>query len=300
MGYLYILLAATLWGLLGPVSRFAMRDGIDPLEIAFWRAALAGVLFGAHALLRGETRVARRDLPAVFGFGAVGVALLYVAYFLAVREGGAALAAVLLYTAPVWVALLSVLFLGERLGPRKAAAMLLAVAGVGGIAASGGGGVRLSAAALGWGLASGWAYAFYYLFGKRYFARYHAATLFLYALPVGALLLLPFVPFRPKTAAAWAVLVFLAVVPTYGAYLLYSAALRRIEATRAAVVATFEPVVATGAAYAVWGERLGTAGYLAAAVTLLGVALMVTAGGERAPDPSAAAEAAGGVPVDRG
>lgn len=284
MGYLYVLLAATLWGLLGPVSRFALADGVDPLEIAFWRAALGGVLFGAHALLRGEARVARRDVPAVLAFGAVGVAFFFVAYFQAVREGGAALASVLLYTAPVWVALLSVLFLGERLGARKAAAMTLAVAGVAGIAASGGGGARLSPAALGWGLASGWAYAFYYLFGKRYFARYHAATLFLYALPVGALLLLPLVPFRPKTAVAWAVLVFLAVVPTYGAYLLYSAGLRRVEATRAAVVATLEPVVATVAAYAVWGERLGAAGYLAAAVTLLGVGLMVTGRGRGGAD----------------
>ena len=279
MGYVYILLAAVLWGLLGPVSRLALRDGIEPLEVAFWRATLATALFAAHCLARRQTRVARRDLPAVLGFGVVGVALFYLSYFQAVQQGGAALAAVLLYTAPVWVAVLSALFLHERLGARKALAIAVALAGVAGIALSGGGSVRLTPAALGWGLASGWAYAIYYLFGKKYFGRYSAATLFLYALPVGALLLLPLVRFGPKTAETWAVLAFIAVVPTYGSYLLYSAGLQRVEATRAATVANLEPVVATVAAYLMWGERLGTAGYLSAALVIAGVVMMVTGEG---------------------
>lgn len=292
MGYVYLLLAAALWGLLGPVSRFALRDGLDPLEVAFWRATLATALFAAHALLRRETRIAPRDLPAVLAFGLVGVALFYLSYFRAVQQGGAALAAVLLYTAPVWVALLSAAFLGERLGARKAGAIALALAGVAGIALGGGGESRLTAGALAWGLASGWAYAVYYLFGKKYFARYHAVTLFLYALPVGALLLLPLVEFGPKTGSTWAVLAFVAAVPTYGAYLLYSAGLKRVEATRAATVATLEPVVATAVAFAVWDERLGLPGLLSAALVLAGVVLMVTTGGDGAPAPAEAPPAA--------
>src|SRR5215207_1365773 len=81
VGYLYVLAAAVLWGLLGPVSRFALRDGVDPLEIAFWRALIAGACFGVHALAIRRTRMARRDLPAAAGFGLVGVALFFAAYF---------------------------------------------------------------------------------------------------------------------------------------------------------------------------------------------------------------------------
>jgi DME family drug/metabolite transporter len=283
MGYLLVLVAAALWGMLGPVSRFAFQDGVSPLEAAFWRALIGGALFAVHAIVRGEVRVARRDLPAVVGFGLVGVALFFASYLRAVQTGGAALAAVLLYTAPVWVALLSAAFLGERLGARKLLAMSLAMAGVAGIALTGGGGVRLSPAALFWGLLSGWAYALYYLFGKRYFARYHAATLFLYAYPVGAAALLPLVRFHHKTPTAWAALLVVAVLPTYVAYLAYSTGLRRVEATRAATVATLEPVVAAAAAYAVWGERLGTAGYLFAGLVVVGVALMVAGGDPRTP-----------------
>ncbi|HEU0052412.1 MAG TPA: EamA family transporter [Longimicrobium sp.] len=285
MGYVYIVLAAVLWGLIGPASRFALRDGVDPLEIAFWRAVIAAACFGAHAVALRRTRIARRDLPAVIVFGLLGVSLLYAAVFLAVRHGGAALASVLLYTAPVWVAVLAALFLHERMTGRKLLAVFLAMAGVAGIAtASGGSGIRLTAPALFWGLLSGWAYALFYLFGKRYFDRYPAATLFMYALPVGALGLLPLVDFRPKTPVAWTAIVFLAVVPTYASYLLYSAGLRRVEATRAATVATIEPVVAAVSAYLVWGERMSVTGYLFAGLVLLAVLLMVSGDGKTETD----------------
>ena len=272
MGYVYIVLAATLWGMLGPASRFALAEGVHPLELAFWRAALAAALYGAHAAALRRVRVAPRHLPAVLAFGLVGIALFFASYMQAVRLGGASLAAVLLYTAPVWVALLAWLAGWETLSARKGLALGLTLGGV----------VRVGAGAVLWGLMSGLAYATHYIFGKRYFPLYPTPTLFLYALPVGALGLLPFFSFHPnKSATAWGGLVFLAAVPTYGAYLLYSAGLRRVEATRAATVATVEPVVAAIAAYLVWGERLSVAGYLFAVVVLAGVLLTVAAGGSR-------------------
>jgi DME family drug/metabolite transporter len=281
MGYVFVAIAAVLWGLLGPVTRIALREGMGAVEVAFWRALLGASFFAVHAVVIGKVRLERRDLPSVAAFGVMGVAGLMACYSRAVETGGAALAAILLYTAPVWVALLSTLFLRERMTGRTLLALAVATAGVAGIAASsGGGGIRLTPAALGWGLASGFAYALYYLFGKRYFARYATATLFIYALPVGALAMLPLAGFSHKTPTAWAALAFLGLVPTYLAYVFYSAGLRRVEATRAATVATVEPVVAAVAAYALWGERLSPIGYACAAVVLLGVLLMVTGQGE--------------------
>lgn len=279
MGYLYVAAAAALWGLLGPVTRFALAEGVGATEVAFWRAVLGAALFGVHALAIGRVRIARRDVPAVAGFGVFGVAGLLATFSWAVEAGGAALASILLYTAPVWVALLSRLFLGERMTARKLGALAVASAGVAGIAAAGGGAVRPGAGAVGWGLASGFAYALYYLFGKRYFALYPTATLFVWALPAGALAMVPLVEWAPKSPAAWGALAFIAFVPTYLAYVCYSAGLRRVEATRASVVATVEPVVAAAGAYLLWGERLATAGYLFAVLVLAGVLLMV--GGER-------------------
>ena len=107
VGYAYIIAAALLWATIGPAARFALRAGITPLEISFWRAAIAALLFGAHAAATGGAaafRRARPDLPAFALFGLVGIGLFYGAYQLAVRSGGAAVASVLLYTAPAIVA----------------------------------------------------------------------------------------------------------------------------------------------------------------------------------------------------
>jgi DME family drug/metabolite transporter len=283
LGYAYIIAAALLWATIGPAARFALRAGIEPLEMSFWRAAIAGLLFALHAAVRGRLRIERGDLPAVGGFAVLGVTIFYWSYFRAVELGGAALAAILLYTAPAWVALAAALWLGERLTVRKSAAVALTLAGIALVAFGSGTGVTADAggsparvAALAWGLLAGVAYAAYYLFGKRYFARYEASTLFAYALPIGAVLLLPAVTFAPKSSAEWLVLLFLAVVPTYGAYLLYSFGLTRVEATRAATVATLEPVAAAALAYLVWGEALRGLGYLGAALVLAGVLVVAT------------------------
>lgn len=279
-GYTYIVAAAVLWASIGPAARFALRAGIEPLEISFWRAAIGGLLFALHAALRGRLQLARRDLPAVGAFALLGVTIFYWSYFRAVELGGAALAAILLYTAPAWVALAAALWLGERLTVRKSLAVGLTLVGIALVAlGSGTEGASVAAArgtAVAWGLLAGVAYAAYYLFGKRYFVRYDASTLFAYALPLGAALLLPAVTFAPKAAEEWLVLLFLGAVPTYGAYLLYSAGLARVEATRAATVATLEPVVAAALAYAVWGEALRGRGYLGAALVLAGVLVVAT------------------------
>jgi drug/metabolite transporter, DME family len=285
MGSLLVAAAAVLWGLLGPATRIALAEGLSATEVAFWRALLAAGLFGVHAAATRGLRLARRDVPGVVAFGVFGVAGLLVSFSRAVEAGGAALASVLLYTAPAWVAILSRAVFGERLTARTLLAIAVASVGVAGIAASGGGEVRIGAAAVAWGLASGLAYALYYLFGKRYFPLYPTATLFVWALPVGALVTLPMVDWGARTGTAWAALLFIAAVPTYLAYVLYSAGLRRVEATRASVVATIEPVVAAVGAYLLFGERFSAAGYAFAAVVLAGVLMMVSGGRDPAAEP---------------
>lgn len=272
IGYSFILLAALCWGLLGPVARGALAAGVTPLEIAFWRAVIGGGCFVGHALWlrarRGATPMRRQHLPLMVLFGLIGVSLFYSAYQFAVQAGGAALASVLLYTAPAWVALIGRAALGERMTAFKTAAVALTLLGVVGIAFSGASSVQLTWAAIGWGLASSLSYALYYPFGKRYFDAYAPATIFAYALPVGALGLWPLVGFAPKSPGAWGALAFIGVVSTYGAYLAYGAGLKRLEASRASIVATLEPVVAAAVAHWWWDERFGAWGYLGAALVI--------------------------------
>ena len=279
LGYLCIALAAALWGSLGVVSRLVLSAGVSPLELSFWRASLAGALFAVHAVARGRVRVARGDVGALVAFAIVGVAVFYLSYLHAVQAGGAALAAILLYTAPAWVAIASALWLHERMTRRKLSALVITLVGVSLVALGApeaGDGLRVGPAALGWGLLSGLAYACYYLYGKRYFMRYEAPTLFMYALPLGAMLLLPAVRFVPQAAPTWGWILYVSAVPTYLALRLYEAGLKRVEATRAVTVATLEPVIAAALAYAVWGESLRPIGYVGAALVLAGVIAMST------------------------
>ncbi len=275
MGYLYLLLAAFLWGLIGPVSRLAFQEGLTPLAVAFFRAVIAWVFFGTHALFLRQVRVEGRDALPLLLFGLVGVSLFYGSYQLAVVYGGAALASVLLYTAPAWVALLSRVVLKESLDPTGLWAVALTLLGVGLMGAGGGSGVRVLYPALFFGLLSGFTYALYYIFGKLYLPRYATPTLFLYALPVGALGLLPWVEFPPLSPKGLGALLFLGTFSTYGAYLAYYAGLRRLPATRASVVATLEPVVANLFAYLLFREVLSLWAYLGAGLVLLAVLLTV-------------------------
>lgn len=290
-GYVYVLAAACLWGLIGPLSKLAFAAGMDTVEVAFWRTTMAWFLFAGQAVWTREIRIAPRDLPAVAGFGVVGIAGLFGAYVVAVAAGGAALASVLLYTAPAWVALFSWLLLKEPMGGFKIAAVAATILGVAGISLGPGfsGQGAIGAKAIVFGLLSGVTYALYYIFGKYYLSRYRTPTLFLYALPVGALSLLPFVRFTRPTLAGALPCLALAVLSTYGAYSIYYAGLKHLEATRAAVVATLEPVIAAVLAYAMFGECFSPVGYLGAGLIISSVLLTIWDGARerlRTPPPA--------------
>ncbi len=296
-GVILVLTAAALWGAVGPVAKVAFAEGVKPLEVALWRAMIGWVFFALHAALgrqrgigrrrptssrRGVARrlvVHRSDLPAVVIFALVSVTGFYGSYQLAIRLGGAARAAVLLYTAPAWVAIMAAGFLGERLGLVSILSIVVSMAGVALVSFSRGGGEtdRHWAGVL-FGLAAGFSYALYYILGRRLLSRYSAPTLFAWILILGGAGLLPFVEVTLPTPRAIAALLFIGFASTYCAYSAYSAGLMRLYSSQASVIATMEPVVAAILAYLVLEERLGTAGYVGAGLVLIGVLLQARYG----------------------
>lgn len=269
-GALLILLAASLWGLLGPVARIAFEEGVGPLEVAFWRAVLGSVFFGLHAGIRGGKFPRKKDVPGFTAFALIGGALFFGAYQLAVESGGAALASVLLYTAPAWVVAAGAIWLRERLTGAKIIAVVTTLIGVA-LIAGGTGEAHYSVAAVGWGLLSGISYASYYVFGKLYFRRYSGPSVYAFIFPVAAIALLPFVTFAPKTASSIVAILVIGFASTYLAYLVYAAGLKRLDASHASILATIEPVVAGFLAHVWWSERLEWTGYLGAALILASI-----------------------------
>ncbi|WP_434478140.1 DMT family transporter [Gemmatimonas sp.] len=276
VGVWLVIAAAFQWALLGPVARVAFAEGVPPLTVAFWRALFAALLFAAHATVTRAEALRAGDRVSAMLLGVVAVAGLYVAYFNSVQLGGAALSAILLYSAPVWVAIGTYLVFRERVRPREAAALLLTLGGVVLVAlfpATGNADVQATPAGVAWGLGSGVAYAVYFLLGRSLFANNAPARVMSWALATGAAVLAPFVQWDAFTWRAWAAIAFLAFVATYGAYLSNANGLRLIGPSRASTIATLEPVLAVIAAYFLWGEQLSTVGIVGAVAVIGGVVL---------------------------
>ncbi|WP_419177069.1 DMT family transporter [Desulfosediminicola sp.] len=273
-GYFFIIAAAICWGLIGVFSGLAFSQGIQPMEVAFWRAVIAWGCFTFQALCLRQMRIDPKDLPLLSIFALLGISLFYISYQYAVKTGGVALASVLLYTAPAWVVICSYFFYREKLTTIKLTAVALVISGVFLISKSGGtggGSVSIGFVALISGLASGFCYSLYYTIGKHFSGKYTSANLFMYLLPIGAMGILPFVEFVPKTTEAWLALVGLAVVSTFIANIFYYQGIRYLEAGRASIVATLEPVVAAVTAFIFFGEYFSIVGYMGAALIIVAV-----------------------------
>ncbi len=287
-GYVLVLAAAVLWGSLGVAVRFTTAAGVGVFEASVWRAGLAflGALSVAVVTEPRALAVRARDLGLFAAYGFVSIALFFLAYFTAIERTTVATAAVLLYTAPAWVTGLSAVLFGEELSPAKGASLLLAFVGcalvVRAYEPTGLRGDWLGVTA---GLASGLTYGLYSIFGKLALRRYPPLLVLVYALGFGTVFLallglaagLPPRRFLPSSVApAMGSLLYLGLVTTLAAQWLYVAGLRRVQASRASIVATAEPVVAAVLGYVVFGETLEPL-QLAGGVLVLAAALTAQA-----------------------
>lgn len=262
--YLRILAAAVIWGSIGVAGRIAFGAGVNPLETAFFRAAIAFVTVASAVAIRNRPllRVRTRDLWLFAAFGVVSIAAFFFVYLYAISRTSVATAAILLYTAPVWVIVLSRPLFHEPLTRGKILAVVLALAGC--ILVVRGydpGSLRLNLPGILAGLASGFTYGMYSIFGKTALRRYSPLTTLVYALGIGTAVLggaaaAARVINPAHSATAWAAILYLSLITTLLAQWLYLSGLGAVEAGRASLVATFEPVVAAILGYVALRERL--------------------------------------------
>jgi DME family drug/metabolite transporter len=190
--------------------------------------------------------------------GLAGLAPLIILYLWAVELLGAGLAAILLYTAPMWVSLFSPLILREKPGPAGIAAVVLGFTGIVLVAlptVSHPGGSLLGLLV---GLGSGISYAIYILLARL--AQLHGAStvetglhsqLFA-AMGVAAVVH----PSSPPSLYDFVWITYLGFATMIIPYLLHVKALKLAEAYRVAVVSLAEPVSANLLAHIVLGETL--------------------------------------------
>ena len=113
--------AGTLWGLIGLFVNILAAKGFAPLQIATLRVTTA-LLLTALIIWRTDIRqffIRPKDWWMFFGNGVIGLVFFNWCYFNAIAGGSLAIAALLLYTAPVFVMLMSVLLFHEKLTKEK-------------------------------------------------------------------------------------------------------------------------------------------------------------------------------------
>lgn len=257
-----VLLAGSLWGTMGIFVRVLSGAGYSSMEIVAVRVLVTLVSLGLFLLLRNpkKLRIKWKDLWCFFGTGIFSIVFFSFCYFTTIQITSLSVACILLYTAPAFVMVLSLFLFHEKITLKKVAALVLAFLGC--VLVTGlGGGVSLSWQGLLLGLGSGFGYALYSIFGRYALNRgYDSSTVtfytFLFA-TVGSLFFVDFPGVVARTAARPEMLIwFIAVglITGTAAYLLYTFGLSKMESSKASILATMEPVVATLVGFFVFHE----------------------------------------------
>ena len=275
VGTVYCVLAALAWAIIGPVSRVCFAEGMDPASVAFWRMAISGVCFLVHAMLSGGLHPGRRDLVSMVLFGAINVSLVILSLQISIQKSGGAIAIILMFTAPAWVAFFSRILFHEAINSSKLMALALAMVGTSLVCLSGGSlGGEVSYIGIGCGLLSGFTYAFQFLFFAWYKDRYSTQALFALTFLPAAFVLAFFAHFRPISLYAAGALFVLSFVSTYVSYYWYGQSLRYLSPVQAAILGNLEPVVSTLLCWWLWNENFSLIGWVGCALVIGSVLLL--------------------------
>ncbi|MBQ7777866.1 MAG: EamA family transporter [Oscillibacter sp.] len=260
--YLNILLAAALWGVIGIWNRTLMAAGLSPTSIVLVRNFGGCVLLAAIFAVRDRRvfAVKKEHLKYFFGTGVVSILLFTCCYFSCQKICSLAVASILLYTAPSFVVILSAILWREPVTKKKLAALALTLVGCALVCGVFAGDLSVSLSGVLLGLGAGFFYALYSVFGRYALAHYDSMTVtvwtFLFAGPASLVLLRPAeltALAQPKLALiAAAMVVFSTVLP----YLFYTKGLSQVEASKASIMASLEPVVAALTGVLVFGEPM--------------------------------------------
>ncbi len=270
----FVALAALCWGLSGGIGGILMAEGWDAFVVSFYRGAIGLVFVLVWLAVRPHgSGLANRRLWFWSAIAGVGVAGNFSFYFVSIAEGSVAVAATLMYCAPVFVYLVSFTLKLERPTLFKWAAIALVMVGVvllTGIYEIGAGDVTPIAA--GAGLLSGLSYALF-IFGFKYAAPHGSPqAILVIAFAVLAAILIGLGDTDQAVAvlstSRWPLFVVLGTLGAGLSFIFYIVGLNHTAPAVASIVAMVEPVTASLFGVVVLNESL-------AALQILGMGLIL-------------------------
>ena len=279
-------LAATVF--LWASSYSAIRVGLNafgPGQVALARLAVASLVLAVYALAVRMRLPERRDLPTVLlaGFLAFGVYHVVLNYGQLTVSAGAA--SILIGTAPIFTALWATAFLGERLRVWGWVGFAMGLFGATLVSAGEGGGFGLDPGAL-LVLLAAVCVSVYFVLQRPYLAKYGALPFTTYAIWVGTVISLPFLPglvaqVSAAPAGTLVSMLYLGVFPTALGYVTYAYAFSRMPASTAVSFLYLIPVMAYLIAWVWLGEVPAALSVVGGGVALSGVVIVNTLGRRR-------------------
>ncbi len=281
---LLIILAACLWGTMGLFVRHLNTMGLSAMEIVEVRSILAAlILFPCTALKdRHLLKIRPKNLWPLAGSGIFSIVFFNFCYFSTIARMNLSAAAILLYTAPIFVMLMSLILFRETLTTQKISALCLAFLGCCLVSGIGSATASLSLSGLLLGLGSGFGYALYSIF-SRFSLNQGLSSItitnytFLFA-AIGGAFLTDFsviaVEFSQYGLPLFGFLILYCIVTTVLPYLLYTTGLSYVENGPASVMASVEPVVATLLGFIVYAESPTPSAIVGMVLVLAALALL--------------------------
>lgn len=256
---------------------------LSPTALTILRFAIADtcLLLIMTFVPSARPRFSRADLPRLVALGICGVPGYHLALNWGEHRTSASIASLIVATAPVMVAIASAFVLRERTSSRRWLGIALAFVGVAVLALaepSGGGSTSLSGVLVSMIAPVSW--AAYTIVAKPLTERGSAVQVTTASMLIGSVFLLPFV--RPDdlraitglSAGGWGWMLQLGIGSSVAGYFVFVWALGKMDATTVSVFLYGVPVVALLSAAVLLGEHLGPTVIAAAALVIVGVALV--------------------------
>ena len=274
MASMLIILAGVIWGTMGIFVTEMEKMGFGSLQISSVRVTVAALIFIITVLLTDKSRfkVKIKDLWIFFVMGCGCVLGMSMLYFYTIVNTSLSTAAILLYTSPIWVILISAIVFKEKITWQKFIALICAFIGCVLVSYTGGESGSIGIWFFITGLGSGLAYGLYSIFGTVALKKYHPYTVTMYSFIFAAIsswfIVKPWHTLEVIHAypnkiyiVVWMVLVGL--VTAYTTFMLYTLGLKYTAPGKAAIMACTEPLTATligvfmyGQGASVWGIGL--------------------------------------------
>ena len=280
--FFLILCSGMLWGCMGIFVRVLGTIGLTAMPVVFLRALVTAVCMLVILLVydRRLLKIHIKDLWCFLGTGIGSIVFFNFCYFRTVTLTSMSVAAVLLYTAPAIVTVLSCLLFHERFTVKKLLSLGFTFAGcvlVTGVLSDG---AVVSMQGLFLGLGAGLGYALYSIFGRFALNRgYHSLTVTCYTFIVAAITTGCMTDARVVLGTAFQsarygmIALLLGLCCTVLPYMMYTMGLRYVENSLASVIASVEPVTATILGMVLYQEKLTAGGAFGILLVIGGMAV---------------------------